>query len=347
MISAIPDAQEFQELSFVLPQGIGPIGIYHSHPFSSEIFHSHTDNFTLISLSNQFPQCISIITNGQQINYYQMDKKGKIKEIEVKKVEVKTPKFLLFSMKEDLVINLHKESITGSINREKLKIKIINKIREFFEESWEDMELFHKHRLIKKNEYIKPYLVDSICEDPVIMKIPDHYKIHKKNELFIETINKNSEINTLSFNLMIKTTIPIYIIEVKKKYNEISQLIKTEFISNNILQKVYNSIIDIENTQIFLPEDFFLNYFGFYIKLISFADNFIAHNGLYKSNFKFLKKLLSNFEIFTNKKMDNKFKKNLFMFLKDLKNSKNLFNGEEEFIKKFSTIEKELNFKNI
>ncbi|KKL75306.1 hypothetical protein LCGC14_2056190, partial [marine sediment metagenome] len=34
LISAIPHAQEFQEISSIMPQGIGPIGIYHSHPFS-------------------------------------------------------------------------------------------------------------------------------------------------------------------------------------------------------------------------------------------------------------------------------------------------------------------------
>lgn len=79
VIRAIPDVQEFQEISSVLPQGIGPIGIYHSHPFSSEVFHSHTDDSTLISLSNQFPNCISIVTNGEEINFYRMGNKNKTK----------------------------------------------------------------------------------------------------------------------------------------------------------------------------------------------------------------------------------------------------------------------------
>ena len=95
-ISAVPDIKEFQEISSVMPQGIGPIGIYHSHPFSSELFHSHTDDATLISLSNQFPNCVSIITNGVQINYYKMGKESKTKEINVKFTEPKVPKFILF-----------------------------------------------------------------------------------------------------------------------------------------------------------------------------------------------------------------------------------------------------------
>ncbi|MFW9990151.1 MAG: Mov34/MPN/PAD-1 family protein [Candidatus Odinarchaeota archaeon] len=346
LISAVPDAQEFQELSFVLPQGIGPIGIYHSHPFSSEIFHSHTDDSTLISLSKQFPQCISIVTNGQEINYYQMGKESKTQEIKVKSIEPNIPKFLLISMKDSIVIKLHQEDINNLTNRNTVKIKIINKIREFFEQCWEETVLFHKHRLIKKHEIIKPYLVNSINEEPIFIKIPDHYKIHKRDELLIESTNKNKSNMLTSFNLIIKTTIPIYITDENKKFDEISQLVKTEFISNNILKKIYNSIIDIENTQILIPEDCFLNYFGFDIKLITFNNELIPHNDLNKSTNEFLIKLLSFFEIFRNIKMDIKFKNKIFTFLNDFKNSSKNFNWDEKIIKYFSILEKEMNFKN-
>ncbi|MFX1500444.1 MAG: Mov34/MPN/PAD-1 family protein [Promethearchaeota archaeon] len=345
LISAVPDAQEFQELSFVLPQGIGPIGIYHSHPFSSEIFHSHTDDSTLISLSKQFPQCVSIVTNGQQINYYQMGKESKTQEIKMKSIEPNIPRFLSISMKESLVIKLQQEEINNSIKRNNVKIKIINKIREFFEQCWEDMVLFHKHRLLKKNEIIKPYLVNSIHEEPIFIKIPDHYKIHKRDELLIESTNKDYKNELISFNLMIKTTIPIYITEENKKYEEISQLVKTEFISNNILQKIYNSIIDIESTQILVPEDCFLNYFGFYIKLISFNNEIVPHNNLKKSTNEFLTKFLSFFEIFSNMKMDVRFKNKILTFLNDFKNSNKIFNWDEKIITQVLIIEKEMNFK--
>lgn len=327
----------------MLPQGIGPIGIYHSHPFSSKIFHSHTDDSTLISLSNQFPQCISIVTNGQQINYYQMGKESKTQEIKVKIIKPNIPRFLLISMKESLVIKLQQEDLNNSINRNNVKIKILNKIREFFEQCWEEMVLFHKHKLIKKHEIIKPYLVNSINEEPIFIKIPDHYKIHKMEELLIESSKKSNSNELTSFNLMIKTTIPIYITEENKKFDEISQLVKTEFISNNILKKIYNSIINIERTQILIPEDCFLNYFGFCIKLITFNNELIPHNDLNKSTNEFLIKLLSFFEIFSHMKMEIKFKSKIFTFLNDFENSINLFNWDEEIVRKFSIFKKNVN----
>lgn len=347
LIGAVPDAQEFQELSFILPQGIGPIGIYHSHPFSSEIFHSHTDDSTLISLSNQFPQCISIVTNGQQINYYQMGKESKTIEIGVKDIEPQIPHFLVFSMKENLVIKLEKESINSSEKIKNTKIKIINKIRDFFEGSWDEIILFHKNKLIKKNESIKPFLVHTINGEPVLIKIPDYYNLHKKNVLLIESTNKKSDNNIIDFNLMIKTKIPIYITDEKKKYDEIKQLVKTEFISNNILRKLYNSVIDIENNQIITPEDCFLNFFGFYIRVISFSDKSLHHNGLMKSTTEFLLKLLSFFKMFRDLKMDNNFKYKIIAFFNDFKNSSQIFNWDEEIMKEFSIIEKEMNFKNL
>ena len=60
-ISALPDPIEFQDVSAVLPEGVGIIGIYHSHP--SRIFHSTTDNATLARFSALYPKMISAVTN--------------------------------------------------------------------------------------------------------------------------------------------------------------------------------------------------------------------------------------------------------------------------------------------
>ncbi|MHA1522013.1 MAG: Mov34/MPN/PAD-1 family protein [Promethearchaeota archaeon] len=60
-ISALPDPIEFQDVSAVLPEGIGILGIYHSHP--NRIFHSSTDNATLARFSTLYPKMISAVTN--------------------------------------------------------------------------------------------------------------------------------------------------------------------------------------------------------------------------------------------------------------------------------------------
>ena len=133
LISAVPHSQEFQEISSVMPQGIGPIGIYHSHPFSSEIFHSHTDDSTLLSLSNQFPNCVSIVTNGKDINYYQMGKESKTIEIDVKYIEPEIPKFLLILFDETLLIKINKSILNNVEKVSNLKIRILNEVNNFLE----------------------------------------------------------------------------------------------------------------------------------------------------------------------------------------------------------------------
>ncbi|GAH40391.1 unnamed protein product, partial [marine sediment metagenome] len=162
LISAIPHAQEFQEISSMMPQGIGPIGIYHSHPFSSEIFHSHTDDSTLLSLSNQFPNCVSIVTNGKDINYYQMGMESKTIEIKVKYIEPEIPKFLLILFDETLLIKINKSILNNVENVGNLKIRILNEVNNFLENIWSDLELFANYSKISENDVVTKYLVNNL-----------------------------------------------------------------------------------------------------------------------------------------------------------------------------------------
>ena len=116
-ITAIPLIQEFQEISSIMPQGIGAIGIYHSHPFKSEIFHSPTDDATLLSLSIQFPSCVSIVTNGKDINFYQMGKRTKTEEIVAELIEPEIPKFLLISINENLNLLINKDHLSNKSDK--------------------------------------------------------------------------------------------------------------------------------------------------------------------------------------------------------------------------------------
>ena len=61
-IGAAPDPREVQELSSALPNGVGMIGIYHSHP--ADIFHSSVDDRTLQNLARYYPNMISSVTNS-------------------------------------------------------------------------------------------------------------------------------------------------------------------------------------------------------------------------------------------------------------------------------------------
>lgn len=67
-VGARPDVREIQELASALPQGIGFVGIYHSHP--GEVFHSSTDDETALSMARLYPRVLSAVTNGSITRWY-------------------------------------------------------------------------------------------------------------------------------------------------------------------------------------------------------------------------------------------------------------------------------------
>lgn len=80
---AAPSPLEIQEIGSALPNGLGIIGFYHSHP--ADIFHSSTDDKTLMNLSRSYPKMISAVTNGKNTKWYQLVQNSQqTKEISVK-----------------------------------------------------------------------------------------------------------------------------------------------------------------------------------------------------------------------------------------------------------------------
>ncbi len=79
-VGARPDTLEIQELASSLPQGIGFVGIYHSHP--GEVFHSSTDDETAISMARLYPRLLSAVTNGSITKWYRYEGGKKLAEFE-------------------------------------------------------------------------------------------------------------------------------------------------------------------------------------------------------------------------------------------------------------------------
>jgi proteasome lid subunit RPN8/RPN11 len=79
-VGARPDIREIQELASSLPQGIGFVGIYHSHP--GDVFHSSTDDETAISMARFYPRLLSAVTNGGIIKWYRHEGGKKLAEFE-------------------------------------------------------------------------------------------------------------------------------------------------------------------------------------------------------------------------------------------------------------------------
>ncbi len=331
-----------------MPQGIGPIGIYHSHPFSSEIFHSHIDDATLLSLSNQFPNCISIVTNGEEINFYHMGKERKTEDIQAKFIDSKIPKFLLISIDEDLHLMINNNILNNRADENSLKIMILNKLRDYLEEIWIEFELLYNNCKVSKNDTINPYIVDKLTVKPIHLILPEKFKDGNKIKLIIDNIDESeeskSENNQTCFNLNIKAKIPIYIIDENQTFQKINQAIKTELISNNVLQKIYNCVIDYDKNIIITPDDCYLNFFGFYVRFLFFNINELNKNELSQKTYEVLLKLIALFENFKDVELNDKIRNQIFMFIKDLKKFSKKFRWQNQIKKKIKNLKRNIKY---
>ncbi len=316
-----------------MPQGIGPIGIYHSHPFSSEVFHSHTDDGTLLSLSRQFPNCVSIVTNGEEIKYYQINQGSKTIEIKANFIEPKIPKFLLISINESFKIKASRE-LTNNIT-----IKILNEVRNHFEKIWDDLEFFSHRSKISKNEKIEPFLVDNLKSEPVLLKIQKRKKNAADNLIVVD----DSE-SFLKLNLTAKCL--IYNTNKSDTFQSLNQSIKTELLSNDILQKVYHSVIDYYKQQIIIPKEWYLDFFGFYVKIICFNDKSRNAKKFSQIALKFISTTSSLFRYLLNLKLSDNLRTQIEIFLTDaIKISKN-FIWYKEYSKYLKYLKKKIKIDN-
>lgn len=342
LISAIPHAQEFQELSSIMPQGIGPIGIFHSHPFSGEVFHSHTDDSTLLSLSNQFPQCVSIVTNGKDIKYYQMGRDCEVKEINVKYFDPEVPKFLLFSLELLFLIKINK-SLLNKLDVRSLKVRISNEISDHIEKIWKDLELFTKSKKkISESDDITKYLVKELMEAPIQIKM--------KNNNIIQVFIKNSNDSNVkkesvqndyhNLNLDFNIKIPIYITIENKKFSDLNQLLKAELVSNNIIQKLFNCVVDFENRRIITPEDYYFKFLGFFIRFLYFKEKKLNQNELSQKTYELVSKILSQFEPYINIDLSKEMKNQIMTIFKDIRNFSKNFNWYSNITENLKLIKK-------
>jgi len=324
LISAIPHALEFQELSSIMPQGIGPIGIYHSHPASSTLFHSHTDDNTLISLTNQFQNCVSIVTNGEETNFYQMGKEKKTREIKVEYDEPEVSDFFLVAIDEKFDVRVSNSLFKDLSERNYIKMKIQNILIDSFQNYWKEFGLSKNNLNIKEKVKVNEFLTSDITAEPIYIKIPQVTKEIISNLLIFKNRDENNGIieenDYTNLNLNLKTKFLIYVKDHNRELYDFKNIIRVEFLGNTLPQKLHASILDWQSCKLNIPEDYFLNYFGFFIRILSFKDKKLNELTVSKSNYEFLLKILSSFDSFTKIKVSKKIEAHLAKFLSDLEN---------------------------
>ncbi|MHA1471940.1 MAG: Mov34/MPN/PAD-1 family protein [Promethearchaeota archaeon] len=322
LISAIPHALEFQELSSTMPQGIGPIGIYHSHPASSRLFHSHTDDNTLISLTNQFENCVSIVTNGEEINFYQMGKEKKTREIKVEFEESEVIDFILVAVDDKFDVRVSNSLLKDLNKTNYIKMKIQNILIDSFQKHWKEFTLSKNDLNINEKVKVNEFSTNDITAEPIYIKIPQVTKEIISNLLILKDRDENNGIieenEYTKLDLSIKTKFLIYIIDHNRELYDFKNVIRVEFLGNIIPQKFASSVLDLQSCKLGIPEDYFLNYFGFFIRILSFKDKKLNNLTVSKSNYEFLSKLISSINSFTENKMSKKLQIYLAKFLSDL-----------------------------
>ena len=346
-ISAIPHAQEFQELSSTMPQGIGPIGIYHSHPASSRLFHSHKDDNTLVSLTNQFENCVSIVTNGEEINFYQMGKEKKTREVKVEFNDPEVSDFILVAINEKFNFRVSNNLFKDSNKINYIKIKIQNILIDSFQNHWSEFGLSKNNLNIAKTAKVNDFLTNDITAESIYIKIPHVVKEIITNSLILKNQDANEEDvdenDTINLSLKIETKFLIYVINNNRELYDLENEIRVEFLGNILPQKLHLSIIDLKSSRLEIPNDTFLNYFGFFIRLSSYQDKESNELTVSKSNYEFLLKVLSSFYSFTKIKLSKKIEIYLAKFLSDVENLAKYYYWGEKLKKRINLLRKHLN----
>ncbi|TFF97436.1 MAG: hypothetical protein EU547_04330 [Promethearchaeota archaeon] len=343
IIRAIPKVQEFQEISSILPQGIGPIGIYHSHPSSEMIFHSHIDDSTLFSLSKQFPRCVSIVTNGDKINYYQMGKNKKTREIKIIFEEPEVPRYFNINFNLKLIIKIDKNLLYDSQEKAKNRIKVIivNNLRNLLEDLWDSYDFYRDGSLVNKNDLIFDFFSQE-----------NNVNIQLKMRAFPENIDSEIIISNktevlpknplIPFKMHLSIKFPIYIKNLKIRLTELNQQIKTELISNNILPRVYKSYIDVNAHKIRIPNEFYIRFFNFYIILMSFNQITLNESELSYKSYKIVLKIISLLDSFSPIKLQKKILTSINQTLKDLIKFSKKYIWYDEILKRIQNLKKKL-----
>ncbi len=345
-VNAIPDPLEVQKIGNLLPGGLGIVGIYHSHPFKSKLFHSHTDDETLISLSKQLPNCVSLVTNGEDIHYYQMNAEFKLYEIEAKMWEPKVPEFVPFSFNNVYTVNIEEELLQA----ENLHIKIYNKFKDLVEAKWSSFKLFKGNNEIPFTSNFKPYLKSKLDGDYLQLKATD------KDALTMD-ITKNEgrmpQQKLIPFTMNLTCIDPFYIMDPSKSFESIKNVIKTEIIDESLTLKLFNCVIDAKNKEIVVPYTYLFNLFGYFIKSAYYpekvkqvvSEKFPINNNiqkLSKKNEETMIRLKKNAETYAGVKIEKDSKKRLLVFIENLIEFAQFHEWSENFVNDLTSIKNPL-----
>jgi len=253
-----------------------------------------------------------------------MSKEKKTREIKVEYDEPEVSDFILVAIDEKFDVRVSNRLLKDLTKRNYIKIKIQNILIDNFQKYWKEFGLSRKNLNISEKVRVNEFLTSDITAEPIYIKIPQVTKEIISNLLIIKNRDENNGIieknDYTNLSLNIKTKFLIYVIDYNRELYDFKNIIRVEFLGNNLPQKLHTSILDLQSSKLGIPEDYFLNYFGFFIRLVSFKDKKLNEMTVSKSNYEFLLKILSSFDSFTKIKVSKKIEAHLTKFLNDMEN---------------------------
>ena len=208
---------------------------------------------------------------------------------------------------------------------------ISNHVKDYLMSNWDSFEIEYKGKNVNKFDKIVNYLSNSLEDEPIELKI---------SQSSDKSIIKLSEDAEVSLSLKINVKIPIYISDTHKILNDLFDMIKNELILV-IHQQIYMNLVDYDKKLIIIPEEFYLNFFGFFIRILCFNDA-SKQGALSKKTLELIIRLASTFEPYSDIKISSTIKKNIKLFFSEIQVLSKKFSWEEEMLNVFKLLEKKL-----
>jgi proteasome lid subunit RPN8/RPN11 len=262
-ISAAPNPRELQELGSILPQGVGIVGIYHSHP--SDVFHSSVDDLTIQNLSKYYNNIISAVTNSDgAIKWFQLDKTHQItQEIEIYGQKIPDNLFQTLKYYGNFQYDF-KISVESSLIQQ-----LIGKFLDNFNSAWDNssIDILGEHQKKKGNlEDINRIEISNLTEKS-LRKLIDPKNSVRFNLNFNSNSDKSMQNSVHSIKFQGKLRLLVDILfdkqDLSSKSFDILEVIKDEF-RDELIQTLSNGIFKIvaNNLKILIPQPVIMPYSG-------------------------------------------------------------------------------------
>lgn len=237
-INAEPDPQELSAMIGLLPKNIYNIGMYHSHPVG--VFHSHTDDRTLLQMKKIYPEVISVVTNGDETFCYKTVD-NQVKEVEIVIDHLK-PEFSMIKVSANISVSKN-ENYYADASR--FEHELERKLRKEWEKSeWDDRSIIFDLGAFNYGfDYSFPMVIRStifgktnqISKDDIIETVK------KAGYELVGSIDNPKNVKLLQTGLIAYFGIPTIIYPnsyVRKKAKDRAKLIKSFDKENALLWKL-------------------------------------------------------------------------------------------------------------